>query len=74
MHVKLFEIARDAHFMDKPAPAGGFSVEATTRDRARRLAEGQVRSNGREIRSVSHLADGGLSIIVFAEDEEAASP
>jgi hypothetical protein len=74
MHVKLFEIARDAHFMDKPTPTGGFSVEATTQDRARRLAEEQVRSNGREIRSVSHLADGGLSIIVFAEDEKTVLP
>jgi hypothetical protein len=70
MHVKLFEIARDARMTDRPTPMGGFAVEATTLDRARRVAEAQVRESGREIRSVSHLADGGLSIIVFAEDAE----
>jgi hypothetical protein len=62
--VHLFEIDRDAKPTDRPAPAGSFEVTADTVDGARAAAREQLTAQGRTIRSISCLADGGIAVVL----------
>ena len=62
--VQLFHIDRDAKPTDRPQPAGGFEVDADAHDAARAAVLARLASEGRTIRSLSFLADGGLSAVV----------
>jgi hypothetical protein len=62
--VHIFQIDRDAKPTDRPAPAGSFEVTADTVDGARAAAIARVAAEGRTIRSMSCLADGGISVVL----------
>ena len=62
--VHLFQIDRDAKPTDRPQAAGSFDVDADTLDGARSAALTRLASEGRTVRSLSFLADGGLAAIV----------
>ena len=62
--VQLFQIDRDSKPTDPPQPAGSFQVAAATLDGAREAALVQLASEGRTVRSLSFLADGGLAAVV----------
>jgi hypothetical protein len=62
--VQLFHIDRDAKPTDRPQPAGGFDVEADTHAAARGAVLTQLAADGRTVRSLSFLADGGLTAII----------
>jgi hypothetical protein len=61
--VQLFYIDRDAKPTDRPRPAGSFEVDVDTRDAARAAALMRLASDGRTVRSLSFLADGGLAAV-----------
>ena len=62
--VHIFQIDRDAKPTDQPQPAGGFEVAADTLDAARAAALVRLASEGRTVRSVSFLTDGGIAAVV----------
>lgn len=63
--VHLFQIDRDAKPTDRAEPAGCFEVAADTREDARRAALERLRADGRTVRSLSFVADGGLAAVVL---------
>jgi hypothetical protein len=62
--VHIFQIDRDAKPADRPQPAGSFEVDADDLDAARAAALARLASDGRTVRSLSFLADGGLAAVV----------
>ena len=62
--VHVYQIGRDARPTDPPQPIDGFDVAADTVDDARAAALARLASEGRTVRSLSFLADGGLAAIV----------
>ena len=62
--VHLFQIDRDAKPTDRPIPAGSFEVTSDTHDGARAAAIARLEAEGKTIRSLSFLADGGLAAVV----------
>ncbi len=62
--VQLFHIDRDAKPTDRPQPAGSFDVDADTHDAARAAAIARLAADGKTIRSLSFLADGGLAAVL----------
>ena len=62
--VHLFQIDRDAKPTEHPAPAGSFEVTADTVDDARAAAQAQLAAQGRTVRSMSCLADGGIAVVL----------
>jgi len=62
--VHLFQIDRDAKPTDRAEPAGCFDVAADTHDQARAAALARLQAEGRTVRSLSFLADGGLAAVV----------
>jgi hypothetical protein len=63
--VQVFEIAPDAKPADRPRAVPGFAVAGDTLEDARRAALERLRSDGRAVRSLSFVADGGLAAVVF---------
>src|SRR5262245_32132958 len=63
-HVQLFHIDRDAKPSDPPQPAGGFEVDADTHDAARAAAIARLAADGKTVRSLSFLAEGGLAVVL----------
>jgi hypothetical protein len=62
--VHLFQIDRDAKPTDRAEPTGNFEIAADTVDGARAAALARLHAEGRTVRSLSHLADGGLAAVV----------
>ena len=62
--VHLFQIDRDAKPTDRPQPIEGFEVSADTHDEARTAALARLTADGRTVRALSFLADGGLAAVV----------
>lgn len=62
--IHLFQIDRDAKPTDRPVLAGSFEVTADTVDGARAAAQAQLAAEGRTIRSISCLADGGIAVVL----------
>jgi len=62
--VHIFHIDRDAKPADRPQPVGDFTVAADSHEHARAAALAQLKSEGRTVRSLSFLADGGLAAVV----------
>ena len=62
--VHLFQIDRDAKPADRAEPAGSFEVVADNHDQARAAALARLQAEGRTVRSLSFLADGGLAAVV----------
>ena len=71
--VHLFQIDRDAKPTDRAEPAGSFEVAADTVDGARAAALARLKAEGRTVRSLSLLTDGGLAAVV-TEPAPAPSP
>ena len=63
--VKVFEVARDAKPTDRPQEVSGFAVSGGTADEARRAAISRLTAEGRTVRSLSFMADGGLAAVVL---------
>ena len=63
-HVHLFHIDRDAKPADRAQPVDGFEVTAETLDAARAAALAKLAADGRTVRALSFLADGGLAAVV----------
>jgi hypothetical protein len=62
--VHIFHIDRDAKPADRPQPVGDFTVAADSHEHARAAALAQLKAEGRTVRSLSFLADGGLAAVV----------
>jgi hypothetical protein len=62
--VHIFQIDRDAKPADRAQPVGGFEVTAETHDEARKAALARLAAEGRTVRVLSFLADGGLAAVV----------
>ena len=62
--VQLFHIDRDAKSSEQPQPAGGFEIIADTKDGARAATIARLTAEGKTVRSLSFLADGGLVSVV----------
>ena len=62
--VHIFEIDRDAKPAERAQPVRSFPVVASTHDQARAAALAQLAAEGRTVRSLSFLADGGLAAVV----------
>lgn len=62
--VHLFQIDRDATPADRARPVEGFEVTADTHDEARKAALARLTSDGRTVRALSFLTDGGLAAVV----------
>lgn len=62
--VRIFQIDRDAKPTDHAEPADSFDVAADTHDQARSAALARLQAEGRTVRSLSFLADGGLAAVV----------
>lgn len=62
--VQIFHIDRDAKPADRPEPIGSFEVAADTREEARKAALTRLASDGRTVRVLSFLVDGGLAAVV----------
>lgn len=62
--VQVLEIERDAKPTDRPRAAATFEVAAYTHEAARRAALERLTREGRTVRSISHLAAGGLVAVV----------
>jgi len=63
--VHLYQIDRDAKPADPPQPTGRFQVTADTLDGARAAAIARLTAEGKTLRSLSFLADGGLAAVVM---------
>lgn len=63
--VKVLEIARDAKPEARAMPASDFAVSAETVEDARRAALARLAADGRQVRSLSFLADGGIAAVVY---------
>ena len=63
--VKVFELTREAKPDEKPTELSSFAVSGETAEDARRAAAVRLEAEGRSIRSLSFLADGGLAAVVF---------
>ena len=73
--VQLFHIDRDAKPSEQPQPAGGFEVIADTKDGARAAAIARLTAEGKTVRSLSFLADGGLvSVVTEPSPPPSATP
>ena len=62
--IQLFQIDRDAKPTDAPRPTGVFEVAADTIDGARAAAIARLTDEGKTIRSLSFLADGGFAVVL----------
>lgn len=62
--VQLFQIDRDAKPTDRAQPVGSFAVTADSHEAARRAALAHLQAEGRTVRALSFLADGGLAAVV----------
>jgi len=62
--VQVFEIARDAKPDERPRAVGRFAVSGETNEDARRAVLARLATDGRTVRSISFLADGGLAVVV----------
>jgi len=62
--VHVFHIDRDAKQADRPQPVGDFTVAADSHEHARAAALARLKAEGRTVRSLSFLADGGLAVVV----------
>jgi len=63
--VKVFELKREAKPDEKPTELLSFAVSGETAEDARRAAAARLEAEGRNVRSLSFLADGGLAAVVF---------
>jgi hypothetical protein len=72
--VQVFEIARDAQPGERPRAVDRFAVGAATIDDARRAALERLVADGRTVRSLSFLVDGGMAAVVNPPLAPAAAP
>jgi hypothetical protein len=62
--VHIFHIDRDARPGDRAQPAGDFEVSAESHVHARTAARARLEAEGRTVRSLSFLEDGGIAAVV----------
>lgn len=62
--VQVYEIARDAKPDERPRAVERFAVSGETNEDARRVALARLATDGRTVRSISFLVDGGLAAVV----------
>ena len=62
--IHIFQIDRDAKPADRAQPIEGFEVTADSHDEARKAALARLTADGRTVRALSFLADGGLAAVV----------
>jgi len=62
--VQVFEVPQGAKPDERPRPVERFSVGGETVDDARRAAMARLRADGRTVRALSFLAEGGLAAVV----------
>ncbi len=72
--VQVFEIGRDAKPEDRPRAVDGFAVTGDTHEEARRAALARLKSDGRTVRSISFLAEGGLAAVVMPPPPPSVPP
>jgi hypothetical protein len=63
--VQVFEIDTATKPTEPLRPIDGFAVTAETLDEARLAATERLRSDGRVVRCLSFLKDGGLAAVVY---------
>jgi hypothetical protein len=63
--VQLFEIDTASKPTEPLRPIEGFAVTADTLDEARLAAADRLRADGRVVRCLSFLKDGGLAAVVY---------
>lgn len=69
--VKVFEIDRDASAVVKPREIETLTISANTVDQARKKVREKMKD--RKIRSLSMLADGGIAVVLIAQENADAS-
>jgi hypothetical protein len=62
--VQVFEVPQGAKPSESPRLLERFSVGGDTVDDARRAAMARLRADGRTVRALSFLAEGGLAAVV----------
>jgi len=62
--VHILHIDRDAKPGAQAQPVGDFTVAADSHEHARAAALARLNAEGRTVRSISFLADGGLAVVV----------
>jgi hypothetical protein len=72
--VQVYEIARDAKPDERPRALERFAVGADTAEGARRAVLDRLASEGRVVRSLSFLKDGGLAAVVNPPATTPAAP
>jgi len=72
--VKVLEIPRDAKPEERAVAASDFAVSADTLEDARRAALARLAADGRSVRTLSFMADGGLAAVVFPAEPPAPTP
>lgn len=63
--VQVFEINTDMKPTEPLRPVEGFAVTADTLDEARHEATSRLAADGRTVRCISFLKDGGLAAVVY---------
>lgn len=63
--VQVFEIDTATKPTEPLRPLEGFAVTADTLDEARGAATSRLASDGRAVRCISFLKDGGLAAVVY---------
>jgi len=63
--VQVFEIDTAMKPTEPLRPLEGFAVTADTLDEARSAATSRLTSDGRAVRCISFLKDGGLAAVVY---------
>jgi hypothetical protein len=64
--VQVFEIDTASKPTEPLRPIEGFAVTANTLDEARLAVADRLRADGRIVRCLSFLKDGGLAAVVYA--------
>ena len=62
--VQVYEVPQGAGRGESPRPVDRFSVGGETLDEARHAALARLRADGRTVRALSFLAEGGLAAVV----------
>lgn len=72
--VQVFEIDVGGQPTEKLMPVEGFAVTADTLDEARSAATERLQADGRVVRCLSFLKDGGLAAVVYPPAPPATKP
>ena len=72
--VQVFEIDTATKPTEPLRPIEGFAVTAETLDEARVAATDRLRADGRVVRCLSFLKDGGLAAVVYPQAPPETKP